>query len=176
MKAHLGLSFQHHDAGEDARAAAEVVLHAEAGRQIVAAARRSDAAFDVIEEIAESTCLPAKAPSLAAIRVLDAKLIGRTTLTAGNIKNNHIYLREFFDAFPKEAVGGLNAATAARQTISVEWGGDSVAVTDLDGEKKFFRKRGWVREFFERTEAVAGDTVLVEKLGAYDYRVTVQRA
>jgi len=30
LKTALGLSFQHHDAGEDARAAAEVVLHAEA--------------------------------------------------------------------------------------------------------------------------------------------------
>lgn len=29
LKAHLRLSFDHHDAGEDARAAAEVVLHAE---------------------------------------------------------------------------------------------------------------------------------------------------
>ena len=29
LKAHLGLSFEHHDAGEDARAAAEVVLRAE---------------------------------------------------------------------------------------------------------------------------------------------------
>ncbi len=29
LKAHLKLSFEHHDAGEDARAAAEVVLHAE---------------------------------------------------------------------------------------------------------------------------------------------------
>ncbi len=30
LKTHLGLQFEHHDAGEDARAAAEVVLHAEA--------------------------------------------------------------------------------------------------------------------------------------------------
>ena len=29
LKIHLGLQFNHHDAGEDARAAAEVVLHAE---------------------------------------------------------------------------------------------------------------------------------------------------
>lgn len=29
LKSHLGLTFDHHDAGEDARAAAEVVLHAE---------------------------------------------------------------------------------------------------------------------------------------------------
>lgn len=31
LKAHLGLRFEHHDAGEDARAAAEVVLRAQAG-------------------------------------------------------------------------------------------------------------------------------------------------
>jgi DNA polymerase III epsilon subunit-like protein len=29
LKTHLGLDFEHHDAGEDARAAAQVVLHAE---------------------------------------------------------------------------------------------------------------------------------------------------
>ena len=36
LKTHLRLSFMHHDAGEDARAAAEVVLHAERakGRQV----------------------------------------------------------------------------------------------------------------------------------------------
>lgn len=36
LKHHLGLRFEHHDAGEDARAAAEVVLRAEAGARIVA--------------------------------------------------------------------------------------------------------------------------------------------
>ena len=34
LKTHLGLSFDHHDAGEDARAAAEVVLHAEGTKAI----------------------------------------------------------------------------------------------------------------------------------------------
>jgi hypothetical protein len=58
----------------------------------------------------------------------------------------------------------------------VEWGEGCTAVTDLDGDKKFFRKRGWVREFFARTRAAAGDTVLVEQLGLYNYKVTVQRA
>jgi DNA polymerase III epsilon subunit-like protein len=32
LKRYLGLAFEHHDAGEDARAAAEVVLHAERGQ------------------------------------------------------------------------------------------------------------------------------------------------
>lgn len=34
LKKHLRLSFEHHDAGEDARAAAEVVLHAERAKGI----------------------------------------------------------------------------------------------------------------------------------------------
>lgn len=112
---------------------------------------------------------------ILATRTHPTQIIGQTTLTAGNIKNNHIYLREFFNAFPQEVIGGSNAATAARQTITVEWGGSSTAVTDLDGEKKFFRKRGWIREFFARTRAVPGDTVLVEMVRQYTYRVTVRR-
>lgn len=38
LKTHLGLQFRHHDAGEDARAAAEVVLHAERAALAAAAA------------------------------------------------------------------------------------------------------------------------------------------
>jgi len=36
LKGHVGLSFDHHDAGEDARAAAEVILRAEGVRVLVA--------------------------------------------------------------------------------------------------------------------------------------------
>jgi DNA polymerase III epsilon subunit-like protein len=177
LKVHLGLSFAHHDAGEDARAAAEVVLHAATGSPItVTPLGLEDDAFDVIEEVEGAICHSPQAASGITTETHTAQVIGKTTLTAGNIKNNHIYLREFFTAFPKEVIGGSNAATAARQTITVEWGGGCTAVTDLDGDKKFFRKRGWVREFFARTRAAAGDTVLVEQLGLYNYKVTVQRA
>ncbi len=108
LKAHLGLSFEHHDAGEDARAAAEVVLHAEAGPRTSALddSRPGDDVFDVIEDFEAAPGLPAVAPLVVAISVIEAQLIGRTTLTAGNIRNNHIYLREFFNAFPEEVVGG----------------------------------------------------------------------
>ena len=177
LKVHLGLSFTHHDAGEDARAAAEVVLQAETGSLTnLTASGLEDDAFEVIEEVEEETCRPTECASGIATLQKETQVIGQTTLTAGNIKNNHIYLREFFNAFPKEVIGGSNAATAARQTITVEWGGGCTAVTDLDGDKKFFRKRGWVREFFARTRAAAGDTVLVEHLGFYNYKVTVQRS
>lgn len=51
LKVHLGLSFDHHDAGEDARAAAEVVLHAEAGHSGVIP--QQDADFDLIEDMGQ---------------------------------------------------------------------------------------------------------------------------
>lgn len=48
LKTVLGLAFRHHDAGEDARAAAQVVLHAEAvlGSQIKVLNRAQQLAFD----------------------------------------------------------------------------------------------------------------------------------
>jgi DNA polymerase-3 subunit epsilon len=177
LKNHLGLSFEHHDAGEDARAAAEIVLHAESGRQVINETYQIKGdSFEVIEDMKETTNLQAEPPTVRSHQDAAVNIIGRTKLTEGNIKNHHIYLHEFFDAFPKDVVGGSNIAAAAQKTISVEWGGGCVAITDLDGKKKFFRKRGWVREFFARTRAVAGDTVLVQLIGPYDYRVTLQRA
>jgi DNA polymerase III epsilon subunit-like protein len=52
LKGYLGLSFEHHDAGEDARAAAEVVLYAEAGQAVVAFSAFADEGGDysLIEE------------------------------------------------------------------------------------------------------------------------------
>jgi hypothetical protein len=88
---------------------------------------------------------------------LRARHIGTTEITQGNIDNNHIYLRSFFEKFPADAIGGSNRASAAQREIAVDWGGATVVMTDLDGQKKFFRKRGWIREFFERQGARAGD-------------------
>lgn len=48
-------------------------------------------------------------------------------------------------------------------------------MTDLDGTKKFFRKRGWIREFFDRNGMRAGDMVSIEEIAPYSYRVAPQR-
>ncbi|WP_417524084.1 3'-5' exonuclease [Marinovum sp.] len=176
LKNHLRLTFEHHDAGEDARAAAEVVLHAENGRRrSVKTLRAEKDSFEVFETL-EPVLVQSERPAIQSSLDGSGDVIGKAKLTEGNIKNNHIYLRDFFNAFPADVVGGSNMETAARKTISVEWGGGSVAITDLDGKKKIFRKRGWIREFFARTGANAGDTVLVETVGPYSYKVTVQRA
>lgn len=97
-------------------------------------------------------------------------------LTPGNLnpKNQHFYLRGFLDRFPRDLLGGSAAVDSAPRTALVDWGGPSPAETDIDGEdKKFFRRRGWVREFFEANKAEAGDTVRIEETEPYRYRVTL---
>lgn len=186
LKQHLGLEFDHHDAGEDARAAAEVVLRAE-GRQPVRPQNpvrpsrpEIDDDFDLIDDdndtviVAEAPVVAPTVPVLQALRVA-ARAIGTTEITQGNIDNDHIYLRGFFDKFPADAIGGSNRASAAQREIAVDWGGRTVVMTDLDGAKRFFRKRGWIREFFARYGARAGDSVMVEEIAPYSYRVVLQR-
>ena len=115
-------------------------------------------------------------PSPDAIpRQHSGRRIGTTEITQGNIDNNHIYLRSSFEEFPADAIGGSNRASAAQREIAVDWGGDTVVMTYLAGAKKFFRKRGWIREFFDRHGVRAGDMVTVEEIAPYSYRVALQR-
>lgn len=189
LKQHLGLVFDHHDAGEDARAAAEVVLHAEGvqpirtqppvrtGRVTVA----EDEDFDLIEDRDDTVMVVREAPTAplpspdAIPRQHSGRHIGTTEITQGNIDHNHIYLRSFFEKFPADAIGGSNRASAAQREVAVDWGSNTVVMTDLDGAKKFFRKRGWIREFFERYGVRAGDMVTIEEIAPYNYRVALQR-
>lgn len=188
LKQHLGLMFEHHDAGEDARAAAEVVLRAEgvqpprtqipvqAGRVTIA----DDEDFELIEDD-DNTVMVVHEPAAASTpsdpnpRQHAGRHIGTTEIKQGNINHSHIYLRGFFDKFPADAIGGSNRASAAQREIAVDWGGGTVVMTDLDGQKKFFRKRGWIREFFERHGVRAGDMVTVQEVAPYSYRVALQR-
>lgn len=189
LKRHLGLVFDHHDAGEDARAAAEVVLRAEGLQPVclqhpvqlsgVGAANPED--FYLIEDYGETapdasgiTSAPPITPQPATNQYAP-RPIGTTEITQGNIDNDHLYLRSFFERFPADAIGGSNRASAAQREIAVDWGGGTVVMTDLDGVKRFFRKRGWIREFFERNGARAGDMVSVEETAPYSYRVAFQR-
>lgn len=192
LKAHLGLEFNHHDAGEDARAAAEVVLHAEGARSIKAEYRaptlekraiESDD-FDLIEDCRNDTLVTVPVPiqvktsstSRSILLERTSRQIGTSQITQGNIDNQHIYLRGFFEKFPADAIGGSNKSEPAKREISVDWGGDTVVMTDLDGTKKFFRRRSWIRTFFERNGIMAGDMVSVDETAPFSYRVSLIRA
>ncbi|MRX50286.1 hypothetical protein GI374_07460 [Paracoccus sp. S-4012] len=186
LKRHLGLVFDHHDAGEDARACAEVVIRAENIQRVRFRPTVHPAPtwlgngddLDLIEDL-EEAAIPAHPSPAAPVPVFEqpalaSRRIGETVITQGNIDNSHIYLRSFFEMFPADAIGGSSRAIAASREIAVDWGGSTMVMTDLDGPKRFFRKRAWIRDFFERNEIRAGDTVVVEEIGAYRYRVALE--
>ena len=106
----------------------------------------------------------------------NGKLIGQVEITQGNLDNNHIYLRSFFDQFPDDSVGGSSRHEKAAREVTVDWGGGSPVHTDLDGSKRFFRARSWIRNFFELNGAAPGDMVLVEETEPYAYKVRLHKA
>ncbi len=103
------------------------------------------------------------------------RVIGEVEITEGNITHNHIYLRSFFDRFPGDAIGGSNKSTRAKRDLMIDWGGAEPVQTDLDGQKKFFRARGWIGAFYQLHSARAGDRVVVEEIAAYRYRVSLRK-
>jgi hypothetical protein len=104
------------------------------------------------------------------------RLIAQAELTEGNIKNNHFYLRGYIHRFPADLLGGSNKNTKASKEAIIDWGGPSPAITDVDGEKQFFRGRGWIKQFFVATGACPGDSVFVEEEGPYRYKISLKKA
>lgn len=101
--------------------------------------------------------------------------LGVITLTQGNINNNHLYLTEIMSMFPASAVGGPNESERAEQLLEIQSGIGDPVVTDIAGDKKIFRKRAWVAEFFRVHELKAGDRVVVEQTGPSRFHVYPSR-
>lgn len=119
---------------------------------------------------------PLMLPVTAAAWTATGRMIGEVEITDGNITNNHIYLRSFFDRFPADAIGGSNKGTRAKRDLMIDWGGAELVQTDLDDQKKFFRARGWIGAFYQLHRARAGDCVLIEEIAAYRYRVSLKKS
>jgi DNA polymerase III epsilon subunit-like protein len=179
LRRHLGLRFRHHDAGEDARASAEVVLLAERlllgiGMLLTDSTELGSDGRETQGQGSQPT-VTLEHPAVAAPASPEAivRHLGTAEITLGNIANNHIYLGRFFDNFPAEVIGGSNKASAAAREIVIEWGGTAPVVTDIDGSKKIFRKRSWLREFFATHDVAAGTLVSVDQIGSLRYRLSV---
>ena len=98
-------------------------------------------------------------------------------LTQGNINNDHIYLSSVIEFFPSDSIGGSNDNSLAARALGVHSGISSSPVrTDIAGDKKVFRRRAWVGEFFEVHNLAAGGRVVIEKTGADRYHVYPKRA
>jgi len=80
-------------------------------------------------------------------------------LTQGNINNNHLYLSNIIDFFPNASIGGSNDNELGTQTLEIHCGIVEPVFTDIAGDKKIFRKRSWVGEFFKSHALSEGSKV-----------------
>ena len=97
-------------------------------------------------------------------------------LTAGNLKHGHVYLGKHLDFFPEDAIGPANERDGNGALLTLQFDGLREAVeTDIAGGHKFFRRRGPWKKFFARHGLGEGDSVAIERLSAYKYRVVPVR-
>lgn len=100
-------------------------------------------------------------------------------VTAGNLRNHHIYVNGHYDFFPTDCVGAAKRqANGEGKSIEIVLDGlDETVETDIGTEagngkpRRFFRGRWWVRKFFERHKVKTGDVLAMERLGERRYRL-----
>lgn len=95
-------------------------------------------------------------------------------LTAGNIRNNHIYLRQAASVLPSASLGGSNARQSAEHVTVSFLPGETVE-TDIDKTKMIFRNRSAVADFFVRTGAREGDCAVIHRTGCKRIEVSLLR-
>lgn len=99
-------------------------------------------------------------------------------LSDGNVANGHFYITEIRDLIPDHCVGGPSRADMSECLVRIEFVGlDEPVETDIPTEqsgqeRKFFRERSAVREFFKRNRLAGGDAIMVEKIGDRRLRVS----
>ncbi|TQK03468.1 AAA family ATPase [Herbaspirillum sp. SJZ107] len=97
-------------------------------------------------------------------------------ITAGNLRQNHFYLTGHLDDFPKDVIGGANSEDeAAPRRLRLKWPFGDPVITDIAGDKKIFRQRGWVRKLFAQSNAEPGDFVVLKAVTPYEYEVHIEK-
>ncbi|BDZ74381.1 hypothetical protein GCM10025856_21000 [Methylophaga marina] len=102
--------------------------------------------------------------------------IVKLKLNEANIKNSHFYLSSVMELIPDEAIGGSNKKALAERLLEIHYGAKGSPVkTDVAGDKKIFRSRGWGRTFFRAHRLNPGDYIVIEKTDDFILHVYPQR-
>ena len=109
--------------------------------------------------------------------VADRKRLLR--VTAGNLRNNHLYINGHYDFFPANCIGASKkSANANGKLLLIQLAGLKTTIeTDIGTDartgrpRRIFRGRKWVREFFEYHAIKTGDVLALERLGSHRYRL-----
>jgi len=98
-------------------------------------------------------------------------------VTAGNLRNSHIYITGHYDFFPTDCIGG-SCRSERGMPVRIRLDGLNITIeTDIPRDantgkpRREFRARKWVREFFRHHDTHTGDVLAIEKVGERDYRL-----
>jgi hypothetical protein len=100
-------------------------------------------------------------------------------VNAANLRANHLYLTGHADFFPADSYGAPTAKGTLGKLLRLDVAGLAAPVmTDIPTEagtgkpRRFFRKRAWVGEFFQKHGIKPGDTIAIERVSSHRFRVT----
>ncbi|HEY3246635.1 MAG TPA: DNA methyltransferase [Phycisphaerae bacterium] len=97
----------------------------------------------------------------------------RIPVTEGNLRNGHLYVRDFLWFFPKSAIRGERVDAEECETCTLEIPGVGSIETDIDSLKGIFRWRGWKRVFAAH-RVRAGDYIAFVRDARNRFRVRVE--
>jgi hypothetical protein len=101
-------------------------------------------------------------------------------VTAGNLRQHHLYIREHLDFFPADCIGPAKQSKNGSPDNQIEIvldGLNQTVRTDIGTDAKtgksrgFFRGRRWVGAFFKHHGIAAGDRLALERLRERRYRL-----
>lgn len=95
-------------------------------------------------------------------------------ITPGNLKNNTMYATKVIDRFPKWTIGGSNGQSKAKPITLMLHNGPTIE-TDIVGQRKLFRWRGWGK-WFQQHKAMAHDRVVFTPVDEATYFVGLTRS
>jgi DNA (cytosine-5)-methyltransferase 1 len=104
------------------------------------------------------------------------------TVTAGNLRQKHLYIRGHFDFFPPDIFGDPKRNGNGLHGIEIILEGlNETVTTDIGRDAKtgkpraFLRDRRSIAKFYERNRVTAGTVLALERLSERKYRLAVAR-
>lgn len=101
------------------------------------------------------------------------------SVTAGNLRQNHLYVTGHHDFFPKSVIGHPKRNGNRGVDIVLDGLGETVN-TDIGTDAKtgkprnFFRCRGWVRRFYEHHGVADGAQLRLTRIDRSKYRLSLE--
>ncbi|MFQ6047894.1 MAG: DNA methyltransferase, partial [Phycisphaerae bacterium] len=94
-------------------------------------------------------------------------------ITLGNVRNGHVYVRDFLWFFPKSAIRGNRLDRSEARPCTLELADFGIVQSEIDAAKGIFRWRGWKR-FFRQHSVGEGDCLVFSRIGRNRFSVTVK--